>query len=99
MVVIWSHRSLEDLLSIREYISISNPINGENFVSVLLNSVEYRLEQFPYYGRKILELNQENYREIIYGNYRAMYKIEEKQISVITIRNSSQLFSKEWIKD
>ena len=37
------------------------------------------------------EIKLDSFREIIMGNYRVIYKIDEKQISVLTVRASWQL--------
>jgi len=53
----------------------------------------YNLRFFPYSGRKIPEINQQNFLEIIYKNFRIMYKIESKyKISILRIYHSSQNF-------
>jgi hypothetical protein len=41
-------------------------------------------------GREVPELLDSNYRELIFGNYRIIYKIEN-DIKILTLRNSRQL--------
>jgi plasmid stabilization system protein ParE len=43
-------------------------------------------------GREVPELLGSNYREIIFGNYRIIYKVEN-EIKILTLRNSRQLLS------
>jgi plasmid stabilization system protein ParE len=93
MRIIWSEHSLLDLRSIRDYISLSNPINADNFVIELFDTAELMLNTFPKSGRKIPEINKEQYREIIHGNYRIMYNIHNEEIQILTVRNSNQSFS------
>ena len=51
------------------------------------------LDFFPYTGRKIPEINQENFLEIIYKKYRIMYRIESVyKISILRIFHSSRNF-------
>ena len=38
-------------------------------------------------GREVPELLGSNYREIIFGNYRIIYKVEN-EIKILTLRNS-----------
>lgn len=53
----------------------------------------YNLRFFPYSGRKIPEINQQNFLEIIYKNFRIMYKVESKhKISILRIYHSSRNF-------
>ena len=44
-------------------------------------------------GRIVPEVEQENIRGIFVGNYRIIYQLEEKQISVLTVRQGKQLLS------
>ena len=42
-------------------------------------------------GKNVLEINQENIRELIEGNYRIIYKIvEDNQIDILTIHHSAR---------
>ena len=93
MKVRWSRRAVRRLAEVREYISENNPENAKRFIRSLQKSSTSQIESFPRSGRKIPEINRDEYREIIYGNYRIMYKIEEAEIIILTVRNSHQLFS------
>jgi len=42
--------------------------------------------------REVPELLGSNYRELIFGNYRIIYKIGD-EIQILTLRNSRQLLS------
>jgi len=95
MRIYWSEDSLHDLESIRNYISISNPLNAERFITELFDTAELMLGNFPTSGRKIPEINDERFREIIHGYYRIMYKIQNEEIRILTVRNSNRSFSGE----
>jgi toxin ParE1/3/4 len=45
----------------------------------------------PTRGRKVPEANREEIREVFEGEYRIIYRLESKKISVLTIRNFKQL--------
>jgi len=59
---------------IAEFIAQDKPPAAEQWVEKIFDSVE-RLEQFPSSGRIIPEIQLENFREIIIGNYRIIYRI------------------------
>jgi plasmid stabilization system protein ParE len=42
-------------------------------------------------GRIVPEIRNKQFRELIYGNYRIIYRIEKKQISILTIRHGKQI--------
>jgi len=83
--VVWSPLAVDRTSEIAEYIALDKPPAAEKWVELVFDSVK-RLEQFPNSGRIIPEINLESFREIIIGNYRIIYRIEEKQISILTVR-------------
>jgi len=42
-------------------------------------------------GRVVPEISDNRFRELIFGNYRIIYRLEKKRISVLTIRHGSQI--------
>ena len=92
MKVIWSDPALQELEHIREYIAHDNPMNAEKFVVELLDYVSLRVSDFPLSGRKILEINDPIYRELIFGSYRAMYSFKEEVVTILSVRSSRQRF-------
>ena len=89
--VIWTQRSLTDLKSIAEYISKDSIKYASLTIERLINVTSY-LETNPKIGRMVPEMRrQPKIREIIYGNYRIIYKITNTQIvHILTIHHSSK---------
>ena len=54
-----------------------------------------RLKKFPQSGRVVLEINRKDIQEIILGNYRIIYRIENELIFILTVRHGKQLLSEE----
>ncbi len=92
MRVIWSDPALNELAAIRKFIAQDSPLTAEKFTIELYNKVSDLLQELPRYGRKIPEIDQDAFREIIYGNYRIMYRIKKEVLSILAVRNSRQLF-------
>jgi toxin ParE1/3/4 len=82
--IIWTNPALNDLNEIAEYISISNIISAKKLVVNVFEKVE-RLELFPESGKKVLELSNLNYREIIVTPCRIFYKIESDKVSILHV--------------
>jgi toxin ParE1/3/4 len=74
--VIWSPSSLDDIDSIAEYISKDSVYHASLFIDRLFEATD-RLKQEPLSGRIIHEIGNSSCREIIYGSYRIMYRIEK----------------------
>ena len=94
MKIIWSPLSLDRILEIAKYIAEDKQEASANWVDSVLNSVE-RLVKFPESGRIVPELKRSEIREILLGNYRIIYLIENDLISVLTVRHGKQLLSSE----
>ena len=75
--IIWTNPALEDLNDIAEYIALSNLLSAKKLVKKVFEKVE-RLEASPESGKKPLELNNLNYREIVVNPCRIFYKIENE---------------------
>ncbi|NLT51576.1 MAG: type II toxin-antitoxin system RelE/ParE family toxin [Ignavibacteria bacterium] len=49
-----------------------------------------RLIEFPASGWEIPEIGKDNYREIIYGSYRIMYKTEDLKIYILAVAHAAR---------
>jgi len=75
---------------IAEYIAQDKPSAAEKWIDTVFSKVE-QLKYSPEIGRIVPEIGNDQFRELIYGNYRIVYRIEKKQISVLTIRHGKQI--------
>ena len=88
MKIIWSPRALERVVEIGEYIVAQDrPSAAANWVEGVFASVG-RLRRFPRSGREVPERRREDLREVLYGSYRVIYRIDPEQILVLTVRHS-----------
>ncbi|WP_028582835.1 type II toxin-antitoxin system RelE/ParE family toxin [Desulfogranum japonicum] len=90
MKIIWSPLAIDRVAEIANYIAKDKQTAAENWVDKIFSKVE-SLASSPKSGRIVPEINKDQYREIIYGNYRIVYRIEEKRISILTVRHGKQL--------
>jgi toxin ParE1/3/4 len=74
--VILSPRSIQDLQEIVRYISTDNPAQAEKFGHQLIDKAQI-LASFPEMGRTVPELGDPGIREIIFGSYRIVYRINK----------------------
>ncbi|MFQ5864404.1 MAG: type II toxin-antitoxin system RelE/ParE family toxin [bacterium] len=56
-----------------------------------------RLGSFPRIGRMVPEANRDDVREIFYGKYRIIYRIDQNRISILTVRHGKQLLDRDEI--
>jgi plasmid stabilization system protein ParE len=90
MKIFWSPLAIDRSSEIVDYIAQDKPSAAEKWISTVFSKVE-QLKASPEIGRIVPELNNAQFREIIYGNYRIIYRIEKKQMSVLTIRHGKQI--------
>lgn len=82
--VVWTENSIQDLLTIKEYISNDSKDRAEMWVAELYSSAE-RLVNLPVRGRIVPECKQENIRELLIDNYRLVYRIKKNTIEIVTV--------------
>ncbi len=86
----WTEQAVFDLKDIKFYISKDSKFYAQKTIA----NIRFRtqiLKTFPECGRIIPEIFDANYRELIEGNYRIMYKIvSEYRIDILTIFHSAR---------
>ncbi|OGW24495.1 MAG: plasmid stabilization protein [Nitrospirae bacterium GWC2_42_7] len=90
MKIIWSPLAIDRASEIAEYIAQDKPSAAEKWISAVFSKVE-QLKSSYKIGRVVPEIRNNQFRELIYGNYRIIYRIEKKQISILTIRHGKQI--------
>lgn len=90
MKIIWSPFAHQRVNEIADYIAKDNFTAAEKWVNSVYDTVK-RLEDFPKSGRVVPEVGKQDIREILYGNYRIIYRIEKELINILTVRHGRQL--------
>ncbi len=96
MRIIWSPLSLERVAEIADYIARDNLTAAERWVDGIFKLVE-PLEDLPKLGRIVPEIERDDFREVIKGNYRIIYRVEPEQVSILTVRHGKQILPLEEI--
>ena len=97
MKIIWSPLAIDRVIEIASYIAQDDAIASEKWVCSLFEKVK-RLEKFPDSGRVVPETRRKDIREIVFGNYRIIYRIEEAKVSILTVRHGKQVLPNNDIK-
>ncbi|WP_319523851.1 type II toxin-antitoxin system RelE/ParE family toxin [uncultured Desulfosarcina sp.] len=97
MKIVWSPLALERASEIVDYISQDKPLAADHWIHTMFSKVD-PLRTNPEIGRIVPEINERQFRELIYGNYRIIYHIGMKQISILTIRHGKQILPIDEIK-
>ncbi len=87
--IIWTKSALNDLKEIGEFIALDSSNYAKITVSKLFTKANI-LQNFPRLGRVVPEVDKDDIRELIDGNYRIIYEIYEDTISILTVHHSSK---------
>lgn len=97
MKIVWSPLAVERVSEIAEYISRDNPDAAVVWVNSLFKRIGL-IKDFTRSGRKVPGINRDEIRELVYGDYRVIYRIESTRVAIITVRHLRQALSKEDIE-
>ena len=89
--VVWTAPAVDDLESIRDYIARDSEVYANAMLLEIFEAVD-RLESFPCSGRVVLELEDENTRELIVDNYRVIYDLSGSTIRILTVLHGARSF-------
>ena len=90
MTIIWSPLAIQRVNEIAQYIAQDNYDAAIKWIDTIFEQVE-RLKSFPQSGRIFPETNREQVREILYKNYRIIYRLDEQAINILTVRHRKQI--------
>ena len=88
----WTKRAINDLCEIYEFIARDSPRYAQIQIGKIQKVVS-NLAEFPSLGRQVPEFPHLQYREVLVGNYRVLYREEEKRdrILVLSVVHGRQL--------
>ena len=86
----WSPKAADDYASIIKYYEKTAPKFAQTLAKKIIYIIE-NLNQFPKMGRIVPELEIEEIREIIYRNFRIIYRLKEEILEIARIIHGSRL--------
>ena len=88
--VVWSRVARDDLQGIIAYIRSDAPAYARSFALRLSQRVT-QLEMFPESGRFVPEDPTKTYRELIFGDYRVIYRHSERTVTIVTVVHGARI--------
>ncbi len=87
----WTLHAADDLKNIKDFIAADSPIYSNIYIKKIKSKAN-KLKDLPLSGRIVPEIGNENIRELIFGNYRIIYKYyNSKRIDILTVFHSSRI--------
>jgi plasmid stabilization system protein ParE len=84
MKIRWTDPAIESLRNLHGYIAKDSEIYASNFIQRIVLAVE-KLGAFPRLGRVVPEADEETIRELLYQNYRIIYRLKSEFIEILTV--------------
>ena len=84
MKIEWTEPAIESLRNLHGYIAKDSEVYANSFVQRIILAVD-KLSDFPRIGRMVPEADQEAIRELLYQNYRIIYRIKNELIEILTV--------------
>jgi toxin ParE1/3/4 len=89
--VIWTEKASLHLKAIHQYISRDSLLYATRFIKSLISHTLV-LENLPLAGRVVPEFNDSRIRELIYREYRLVYRVEKnKNVTMLTVIQGNKL--------
>ena len=97
----WTEKASTNLRAIFDYISRDSRVYAARSVKALVHATE-KLQHMPRCGRIVPELGDPRFREVVFGNYRIIYRIvgTNNNVEVLAVihgaRDVESAFREEW---
>lgn len=89
MILRWLDFALSDIEDIKSYIKRDSEYYAFEFTQKIYDYVQSLLMS-PKMGRVVSEINNKNIRELIYHNYRIIYRLQKDEIQILTVIHGSR---------
>lgn len=94
MKIVWAPLAIKRAYEAAEYIAGDSPDAALRWLDGLFDVTD-RLETFPESGRIVPEIGLPEFREVVYRKaYRIIYRLEQRRVAILTVRNFAQLLDK-----
>ncbi|MBN2356679.1 type II toxin-antitoxin system RelE/ParE family toxin [candidate division KSB1 bacterium] len=92
MKIMWTDEALARLREIRRYIAQNNPERATLFIQKIIDRTEILINS-PQIGRMVPEISRPDIRELIYKNFRIVYRIKNDSIEILTVFEGHMLLN------
>jgi len=79
--IVWTNQALLKLNKLVDYIARDDVDTAEKWALEVIKKTDQLIEQ-PESGRIVPEYNEPNLRELIFGNYRVIYRIRKEDNTI-----------------
>ena len=91
----WTEKASSNLQAIHDYIAKDSKTYAARFIKSLIKATA-KLEQMPLCGRIVPELEDYGFREVIFQNYRIVYRLVKgsEDVEILAVVHSAREINK-----
>ena len=91
----WTEKATANLQAIHDYIASDSRIYATRFIRSLIEATR-KLENMPECGRIVPELKSFGFREVIYHNYRIVYRVigNDQDLEILAVLHGTREINK-----
>ena len=86
--LVWHLDAIADLESIAAYIARDSRRAAAQFTARIVEA-SHRLRVHPRLGRRVPEIGDESYRELIFQNYRIVYRLLNDRVTLLGVLHAA----------
>jgi plasmid stabilization system protein ParE len=86
MRVVWAPLALERAAEIARYIAADRSAAAARWIDRLVQ-IAATLGPQPRRGRRVPELDRDDLREVLHGEYRMIYRVDARRVAILTVRH------------
>ncbi len=90
--VTWAEPARDDLAQIHDFIARDSPSTAIALVERILRATE-QLSVFPESGRRVPEFPERDYRELLIGSYRVLYRAHGQLVEILAVVHGRRLLT------
>lgn len=94
MRIRWTQTALDRVVEISDYIALDSSTAAEKWANAVFDKADELLD-FTNRFRKVKESSNPNDREVVFGNYRIIFRIQSKTIFILSVRSFRQVLPEE----
>ncbi len=89
--ICWTEQAIKNLKNIYDYIAVNSKVYAEQSTKRIVRATE-NIERFPRMGRVVPELEELGLREVLFQNYRIVYRLtsDEKFVEILAVVHASR---------
>jgi toxin ParE1/3/4 len=89
--ILWAQEALNQLIEIEDFISKDSPERAVQFIDDIIEHAEKVLPGGLRIGRTVPEISNPEIRELIFKKYRIVYRINKKNVEILTVFEGHRL--------